>query len=258
MGLIAIIFIAMVATAVAAIVALVGHKCGHAVVWFGACLIAAICGVLFLQHWNRAILRVNQMAAVTQPANNTEELTALIRGMQQSQEARTYRDENLLPRLGEIIEALRHHGSDAFIQNPRMLLAWYKDDEPYVIGADLIVIHALGPRVDVERVEFLSPDRAVLGTAKNFQAGLWQKAGSASIVTTAFYVAPSTFHPFPTTHTAAVDDGKIEIMAVVKIPAAVDRASIFARVCLQEWRCLRRDPDIRRSGNAFRNNASDN
>jgi hypothetical protein len=150
--------------------------------------------------------------------------------MQQYQESLTYRDENMLPRLREISETLRYRGPEAFAQDPRVILAWYTDDEPYVVGADRVMIHALGPRVDVERVEFLSLDHVILGTAKNFQMALWQRSGPASIVTTTFYIAPSIFHPSAATRTTGVDEGKIEIMDVVKIPGGVDRAAIAARV----------------------------
>jgi len=186
-----------------------------------------ICALLVAQS---ACDRPKAPATQPAPADNTAELTAKMQEIQQYVEGQTYRDENELPRLREVLETLRSRGSKPFVQEPRMMLAWYTDDEPYVVGADRIMIHAIGPRVDVERVEFLNPDHVVLGTAKNFQGGHWRKTGPASIVTTTFYIAPSTFDPSPTTRTAGIDEGKIEIMDVVKIPSSVDRSTVSARV----------------------------
>jgi TRAP-type C4-dicarboxylate transport system permease small subunit len=66
--LLPLIFIAALATAAAAVVALVGRKRKRAAAWFGACAVLVACGVLLLQSWNRVMLRVNQMAPATQAA----------------------------------------------------------------------------------------------------------------------------------------------------------------------------------------------
>ena len=66
--LLPIIFIALLGTAAATIVALVSRKRRRAAAWFGACVVLATCGVLLIQSWNRVMLRVNQIAPATQAA----------------------------------------------------------------------------------------------------------------------------------------------------------------------------------------------